>query len=206
MKIGIIGAGNVGSNLGRGWSARGHEVCFGVRTPQDPTTQALLSELGEQAQAGTIHEAAAFADVVVLAVPWHAVEAALRAAGDLSGKVLIDATNSFGPGGPDDTPSAAEAIAQLVPEANVVKAFNTIGAEHYLDPIFEGDVKATLFICGDDDAAKSVVNILATDLRFDVVDAGPLSNAALLESLARLWVTLARGSMGRDIAFRLLRG
>lgn len=205
MKIGIIGAGNVGSSLGRAWVARGHDICFGVRTPHDPPIQALLGELGERAQAGTVAEAAAFSDVVVLAVPWHAVEDAVRAAGDLNGKVLIDATNRFGPPGPDDAPSAAEALARLAPGANVVKAFNTIGAEHYQDPIFEGDAKATLFICGDDEPAKSVTNILATELRFDVVDAGPLSNAALLESLARLWVSLARGPLGRDIAFRLLR-
>src|SRR5438477_11731912 len=93
MQIGIIGAGNVGGTLGRAWAKKGHDICFGVRHPQDDKTRRLLQSIGPKAQAGTVAEAAAFGEVVVLATPWPATEAAIRAAGDLRGKTVIDCTN-----------------------------------------------------------------------------------------------------------------
>jgi predicted dinucleotide-binding enzyme len=122
--------------------------------------------------------------------------------GDWRGKILIDPTNRFGPSASGK--SAAEDLATLT-GARVVKAFNTIGAEHYLDPKFAGDA-ATMLVAGDDAEAKRVVSELATQIGFDVVDAGPLAAAVHLENLAGVWVHLAfRTPLGRDIAFRLLR-
>lgn len=203
MKIGIIGAGNIGGNLGKLWAAKGHEILFGVRDPQSSKTRAALAALGEKARAGSIAEAAAFGEVVVLAVPWAAVREAIRSAGDLGGKILIDATNRLTPPLPADGPSAAEDVARMANGARVFKSFNTLGAETLLDSQF-GSEHATTFVCGDDPHAKAVVMRLAADTGLDVVDAGPLSNAALVESLTRLWIQLSR-SMGRGIAFRLLR-
>src|SRR5207253_4942477 len=97
MKIGIIGAGNVGGTLGQAWVKKGHDVFFGVRHPQDDKTRQLVQSIGGKARAGTVAEAAAFGEVVVLATPWQAAEAAVRAAGDLSGKALIDCTNPLTP-------------------------------------------------------------------------------------------------------------
>ena len=82
MRIGIIGAGHVGGTLGQGWAKKGHQVCFGVRHPRDKKTQQLTHSIN--ARAGTVAEAAAFAEVIVLATRWQAAEAAIRAAGDLT--------------------------------------------------------------------------------------------------------------------------
>src|SRR6266568_4043560 len=97
MKIAIIGAGNVGSTLGRAWARKGHDICFGVRHPQDDKTRQLVQSLGGKPQARTVAEAAAFGQVVVLATPWQATEAAVRAAGDLRGKTVLDCTNPLKP-------------------------------------------------------------------------------------------------------------
>lgn len=209
MRIGIIGAGNVGGNLGKVWAGKGHEVMFGVRDPQSPKVRALVSGLGEPARAGSVKEAAAFGEVVALTTPWPATQEAIQAAGDLAGKILMDCTN---PVKPDltglslgQTTSAAEEIARWAPGARVVKAFNTIGAQQMLNPQF-GSQAASMFICGDDAAAKSVVARLTEESGFEVVDAGPLSNARLLEPLAMLWIYLAvKQGLGTEIAFKLLR-
>ena len=100
MNIAIIGAGNVGGALGGSWARAGHTIVYGVRDPRADKTQALLAATGAGARAVLVGEAARGAEVVALATPWDATQAALTAAGDLSGKVLIDCTNPlrFTPG------------------------------------------------------------------------------------------------------------
>ncbi|MFN7949375.1 MAG: NADPH-dependent F420 reductase [Blastocatellia bacterium] len=209
MKIAIIGAGNVGGNLGKVWAGKGHSVIFGVRDPNSPKVQALIAATGEHAQAASVAEAASSAEVVVLSTPWPATQEAIQAAGDLAGKIIIDCINPLQPDlsglSLGHTTSAAEEIARQAPGAKVVKAFNTTGAGNMLDPQY-GSLAADMFICGDDAAAKSTVAKLAGDAGFDVVDAGPLSNARLLEPLAMLWIDLAlKRGFGTNIAFKLLR-
>ena len=209
MKIGIIGAGNIGGTLGRAWAAKGHEVVFGVRDPRGPKVQELVKATGGKARAASPAEAAAHGEVVLLATPWAAAQAALRGAGDLTGKILIDATNPLRPDLSGltlgHTTSAAEEVARWAPGATVVKAFNTIGAQHMANPRF-GTQSASMLICGDDAAAKKAVLALAEVLGFDPVDAGPLTQARLLEPLAMLWISLAYAyGHGADIAFKLLR-
>lgn len=203
MKIAIIGAGMVGGALGGGWLGAGHEVVFGVRDPDGDKARAL------PAPAKTPRDAAEQAEVVVLATPWDAAEAALRSSGDLRGKVLLDATNPLRPQlaglthGHDS--SGAEQVAAWAPGARVVKVFNSTGFNNMADPAYpEGP--ATMFYCGDDDAARQTAHRLAQDLGFDPVDAGDLQQARLLEPLALLWISLAyRQGLGREIAFRLMR-
>ena len=209
MKIGIIGAGNIGGTLGRAWAAKGHEVVFGVRDPRGPKVQELVKATGGKARAASPAEAAAHGEVVLLATPWAAAQAALRGAGDLTGKILVDATNPLRPDLSGltlgHTTSAAEEVARWAPGAKVVKAFNTIGAQHIANPRF-GTQSASMLICGDDLAAKKTVLLLAESLGFDPVDAGPLRQARLLEPLAMLWISLAYAyGHGADIAFKLLR-
>lgn len=207
MKIAIVGAGSVGGTLGRGLAALGHAVTFAVRDPAADKVQRLLRE-GAGLAAATVAEAVGSAEVVVLATPWGAAQAALQAAGALNGKVLIDCTNPIGPGfslavGGDD--SGAEQVARWAPGARVCKAFNTTGAENMADPAF-GDARAFMPVCGDDDDARRTVMDLAAGLGFEAVDAGPLANARLLEPLAMLWIKLAlQLGQGRGIAFGLLR-
>ncbi len=203
MKIGIIGAGNVGGSLGTQWASRGHQIFFGVRNPQGPEMQELLAEIGSNARAGSVQEAAAFGAVVALAVHWDAMPSVLQQLRGLQGKIVIDCTNRMRPPEPGSAPTAGEEVARLLPGAVVVKAFNTIGAEHLNNPQF-GEQQASMFIVGDDPAAKRVVAQLAEDLGFDVVEAGPLRNAGLLETLTRIWIQLSR-QYGRGIAFKLLR-
>jgi len=208
VKIAIIGAGNVGGTLGKGWAKKGHEVFFGVRRPQDPEIQDLLKATGGGARAGFPAEAAAFSEVVVLATPWKATEAAVKSAGDLSGKILIDCTNPLKAdlSGLEigHTTSGGEQVAVWARGAKVFKAFNTTGSNIMAAPVIQG-IPTVMFVCGDDAAAKPRVLQLARDLGFNPVDAGPLKQARLLEPWALLWIYLAfNGSVGRDYGFALL--
>lgn len=202
MRIGILGTGNVGGTLGRGWAAAGHEVMFGSREPQGAKAQAAVSAAGATASAGTSQQAVSFGEVIAIALPWSAVEGVLSGITGWTGKVVIDAVNRFGPSASGR--SVAQDIAALAEGAHVVKAFNATGNNVMGNPHFGGQ-RADLFIAGDDAGAKTTVKALGETLGFEVVDVGPLANARLLESLAELWVSLARGGFGREIAFKLLR-
>ena len=210
MKIAVIGAGNVGGTLGKLWAGKGHEVAFGVRNPQDGKLASLVKSIGGKVRAMNVADAAAFGEVVVLATPWPAAEAAIRSAGNLAGKIVIDCTNPLAPDLSGlvigTTSSAAEEVARWAAGAKVVKAFNTTGAGNFASPRF-GAENASMFIAGDDAAAKKVVSALASELGFDVVDAGPLIAARWLEPLAMLWIHLAykQGLGPTSHAFKLLR-
>ena len=209
MKIGIIGAGNVGGTLGKAWTKKGHQILFGVPRPQDQKVQDLLRAAGPNARAGSPGEAAAFGEVIVFATPWPATEAAVRSAGNLAGKIVIDCTNPLTPdlSGLEigHTSSAAEKVAEWAKGAKVCKAFNTTGFNIMANPVING-IPTVMFVCGDDEAGKSVVMRLVSDVGFDVVDAGKLTQARLLEPWALLWISLAfKGTAGRDFGFALLR-
>ncbi|MES1245797.1 MAG: NADPH-dependent F420 reductase [Acidobacteriota bacterium] len=207
MRIGVIGIGMVGGTLGRRWAQEGHEVMFGVREPSSEKVGQLLAESGANARAGSVAEAAAFGEVVVLATPWTGTEDAIRKAGGLSGKVVLDCTNPLAPdlSGLVGDRSAAEQIASWAPGAKVVKIFNTTGFKNMDNPRF-GDDPVAMFYCGDDAGAKKTAAGLAEGLGFEPVDAGPLSEARSLEHLALLWIHLAyREKMGPGIAFKLIR-
>jgi hypothetical protein len=207
MKIGIIGAGDVGGTLGMRWRQKGHEIMFGVRNRQSQSVQKLI-QLDKNLEFGEIMETVAFGDVIVLAVPWTSIEETILKAGNLSNKILIDPTNPLTPdlkGLAMNNSSAAEKISNLAKSAKVVKAFNMIGAKALNNLIFDSQ-RADLFICGDDSHAKQIVRELAIDIGFDVIDVGPLVNARMLEYLALLWIELAfRQQLGPNIAFKLLR-
>lgn len=208
MKIAIIGTGNVGQALGTGWAQKGHAVIFGSRHPNEEKVRHILKVAGGNARAALPEAAAAEAEVVVLAVPGTAVLTTIPTLGDLSGKILVDATNPIAPGlqlAVGHTTSGAEQAAALAPSVRVVKAFNTTGAENMANPIYHGE-PITMFICGDEAAAKTVVTQLAQDLGFDVADVGGLDKARLLEPMALVWISLAMPQgMGRHIAFKLVR-
>lgn|SRR5215831_4778174 len=209
MRIGIIGAGNVGGALGKEWAAKSHQVAFGVRSPNDAKVQTLATATGNRARVVNVKDAVAEAEVVVLATPWIAAESALKEAGDLRGKVVVDTTNPLKADLSGlvlgHLTSAGEQVAGWAPGAKVVKAFNTIGAVHMADPRF-GTRRASMFLCGDDTGAKAMVAQLAGDLGFEPVDCGPLTQARLLEPLAMLWISMAYAyGAGPNIGFALLR-
>ncbi len=199
MKIGILGAGNIGGTLGKRLAAQGHEVVLGVRDPQSATAQAAQ---GADLRVVSIADAARFGTIVVVALPLDAAQQVLSTL-DLAGKIVIDTTNAFG-GPPAGYPSAGAAIAAWSPGAQVVKAFNATPWEALADPVYSGMAVET-YICGDDAQAKAVVAQLGRDIGFVVVDIGGLSNAVLTEHFARLWGTIAyQAGYGRNVAFKLL--
>lgn len=203
MKIGIIGAGNIGGSLGKVWSDKGHEVVFGVRDPNSDKTRKALAETGASAKAVGISEAADFGDVLVLALPWAAVKETIPLLGNVQGKILIDATNRIVSQAGDGA-SGAEDIAKWAEGAHVIKAFSTLGWEAIRNPIFSG-VAVTTFVCGDDAAAKETVLGLARETGLKAEDAGPLANVSALDSLAKLWIYMMRNGAGRDMAFTMIR-
>jgi hypothetical protein len=203
MKIAVIGAGNLGGTLGRRWHEAGYGVVFGVREPNGEKYRAL------PAPRATPADAAQSADVILLATPWPATQAALKSLGDLTGKILLDATNPLLPNLAGLThgheTSGGEQVAQWAPGARVVKAFNTTGTENMADPVYPSG-PLVLPYCGDDPEAKKVTHELAAALGFAPVDAGGLSQARLLEPFALLWISLAyRQGLGRDFGFLLER-
>lgn len=212
MKIGIIGAGNVGGTLGRILTKKNHDIVFGVRDTQSAKVQSLLESTAGKAQAASILEAATHGEVLILATPWNATQEAIASAGKLSGKIIIDATNpiEMTPAGLAAgltigyTTSAAEEIAKWAPGAPIVKAFNNIGASCFENLQF-GSQTATAFICGDDAGAKKTVTLIAQDIGFEVIDAGDLKQARLLEPLGMLWIDLAFSGMGQDFSINIVK-
>jgi NADPH-dependent F420 reductase len=186
--IALIGTGNVGAALGRRFAEQGHTVVYGSRNPADADVAELVRVTGHGAVALTPAAAAARSRVVVVAVPWTAAEDVVRGLGDLSGKIVVDPTNprvAAADGFADYPPlpdSNAERIARLAPNAAVVKAFSTLGAETMLDPtLANGPV--TIPLVGDDRAAKEVIGTLAREIGLEAVDVGPLRHARIIEGL-----------------------
>jgi hypothetical protein len=208
MKIAIIRTGNVGRALGTSWAKKGRQVIFGSRDPHSEKVHEALAAAGPNASAATITEAGAAAEMIVLAIPWNTMQAVVEALGDVGNKIIVDATNPIGPGfqlAVGTTTSGAEQVAGWAKSTRVVKAFNSTGWENMADPIYHGQ-PATMFICGDDAAAKTVVSGLAADLGFDVADTGPLSTARYLEPLAMVWIHLAMvQKQERQIAFKIVK-
>jgi NADPH-dependent F420 reductase len=209
MKIGIIGSGNVGGALGSRWAKLGHEVVFGTRNPESGDAQKLAARASGKTSAATLADAANDCEVLLLATPWPATQQIISGLGNLNGKILIDATNPLLPDlsglTHGATTSGAEQVAAWARGAQVVKAFNTVGANIMADPSFEGH-RPVMFYCGDDAEAKQVVKKLIDELVFEAIDAGPLIQARLLEPCAQLWISLAYAQgLGREFAFELLR-
>jgi len=189
-KIGILGNGHVGSALARGTERAGYEV------------KAVGSD--KKAQQDT----ARWADLVVLAIPFHAVDEVLGTVGDaLDGKTLVDVTNAVTPEmklAVGFTTSGAEEIQKKAPRARVAKAFNCVFAQH-MDTGRVGDQRLTAFVASDDARAKSETLELARNIGFDAVDAGPLESARLLEPLALLNMRLGfMLGMGTQIGIELV--
>lgn len=188
MKIGIIGAGNIGGTLGRLWVQAGHQVRFGVRDPS--RVLPLLDELGSGASAGSARAAAAYGEVVVYAGPYGAwPQVAAEILSTVQGKVIVDAANPFAARDGDAIVAAVAQMgcgagsytAQLLPGAHVVKAFNTIYWVDLRDKAFAPGTLLAMPIAGDDATALATVADLATDAGFDPIIVGGLDRSADLD-------------------------
>lgn len=191
MRIAIIGTGNVGLALAGSFIKAGHNVTLAARDA-DKTTQ-IASKVGAIA-ATTAKEAAAAADVVVLAIPFGEVESVAKSIASVTaGKVVIDATNplkaDFSGLATEGGPSGAERLAKLLPDAAVAKAFNTVLASLQANPNMYGTTLDALYAT-DDAHARKVMQELISSMGFRAVDAGPLAGARELEALAWLNIKL----------------
>ncbi len=191
MEIAIIGAGTVGTALAKAFTRAGHRVTITARDPEHARSAAQAT--GARAADSNV-EAAERSGVIVLAIPFDSVtEVAAELKDAAAGKPVIDVTNrmSFGAAGPqiDTTGSNAEELARLLPEASVVKAFNTALASVQADPTAKG-VRLDGLVAGDDEAAKATVLDLVGSVGFEPVDVGPLERARQLEGLAFLNIYL----------------
>lgn len=203
MKILVIGTGNMGSGFVKQLHAAGHQVRVAARQADKG---AGLAAQYPGVQAVQLDNAASEVDVVIVATGYPDAVAALRSVGSLAGKVVVDITNPLtadymGLTLGHDT-SAAEEIAKAVPDALVVKAFNTLFAQVLAAGAdFGSGQKASVFFAGDSDRAKQTVKTLAESMGFATIDAGGLKNARYLEPLAGLNVYLGYGAgLGTSIA------
>jgi 8-hydroxy-5-deazaflavin:NADPH oxidoreductase len=203
VNLGIIGAGSLGSALGERLAETGHSIMFGGGvSARDAASR-------QSARVGTNAEVVAFSDVVVLAVPFAAIDAALADAGPFAGRVLWSCVNALKPDytglavGFDN--SAAEEVARRAQGARVVSAvppFASAIASRQL--AYDHELEPSVFICGDDVGAKETVAGLVRDLGAHAVDAGPLQRARLVEPAMMLAVSLAYEGVPRDVGLRLL--
>ena len=196
MKISIIGAGKIGSTLGRKWAGAGHTVKFGVRDPMDTKYEDLHSI----AALASVSDAASFGEVILLALPGAAVPAFAAEHGQgLAGKIIIDATNNM---------RAVEInslaiLGENIPEGQLVRAFNTLGWENFAEPEIAG-VQIDLFFCSAP-SVRSAAERLISDVGLHPVYIGDIDTAAVLDSMTRLWFALAIDQgYGRQTAFKML--
>ena len=212
MKVGIVGAGVVAKVLAAGFITHGHEVTVGTRNT------AKLQEWATQnrrAGVGSFGDAAKFGEMVVLAVKGTAVSEALRAAGaaNIAGKPVIDVTNPIADARPENgvlkfvtslDESLMERIQREFPDAHFVKAFNSVGNARMANPAFtEG--KPTMFICGNDEAAKKTVTAILDQFGWDIADMGKAEAARAIEPLCILWCIPGMLRNEWTHAFKLLR-
>ncbi len=211
MRIGILGSGLMGGELGTIFVRAGHDVVFSYARSMQKLEK-LAREAKGKARAGTPAEAANNAHALLLAVHWSRVDDVLNQAGNLSGKVIVSCSLPMNAEDTDlvvaHTSSGAEELAKRVPKARVVSAFNTVPSE-VLFGVYEARRKAarpSLVYCGDDLRAKEVAVQLIRDAGFDPLDAGPLRIARYTEPFALLVAQLAyQGKGGAELAYRFER-
>jgi 8-hydroxy-5-deazaflavin:NADPH oxidoreductase len=194
MKIGIIGAGNIGTGLGKYWVQNKHELMLSYSRYENKLREAADS-VGKGTRIGSPAEAAVFGDVVLLATPYGVAADALKAAGSLDGKILFSCVNALKPDysgmAVGTTTSGAEELAKLAPKARFVEALPPFAEMlHSGSTNFGSDIQS-VFYCGDDAQAKDVVAGLLRETGVEPVDAGPLRNARYLEPAMMLLVQMA---------------
>lgn len=212
MKIGIIGSGIVGQTLALGFEKHGHEVMISSRTPENLTSWKTSSGFG--GKTGNFKESAAFGEILVLAVKGNAAEEAFRMSSmdNHEGKIVIDTTNPISDAPPvngvlsfftGSNTSLMEKLQQSFPHARFVKAFSCIGAPHMVDPEFTET--PSMFICGNDEAARKKVAEIVRQFGFEPEDMGTVEAARAIEPLCMLWCIPGMTGNSWNHAFRLIR-
>ena len=203
MNIAIIGSGNVGGALGQQWIKAGHTLLIGAQFPLSEKNLKLAAKIGEDRFA-FIENAVKQSEVILIATPPTAIFDVIEQMGNVSDKILIDATNSI-----MKYPEPYKTVYHCLVDktsADVVKCFNTTGFENMLNPVYKGE-GIDMFMAGDSELAKDIAVQLALDCGFEnCYDFGKSDKVELLEKFALSWINLAiMQGRGRDIAFRLVR-
>jgi predicted dinucleotide-binding enzyme len=203
--VAIIGTGDMGDSIGPRLAQKGFRVIYGSREPTQESVQELVSITGNNAMATTQKEAAQQAEIVILVVPWPAMEQVAQSLGKLEGKILIDVSipiRQAEDGYLESTvpTSSAQLIQGWNPGATVVKTL-LAGSNVIDDPMTLGG-RVTTFIAADDQNAKEVVARIVSDLGLEPLDAGPLRHAQEIEAWARLWFVpvLQKRKQGFELA------
>lgn len=214
-RVGVLGSGEVGRRLAAGFASRGHDVMIGSRDPGKRELREWLSGDGAGVAAGTFAETAEHGELLVLAVLGDVAEEVIADVGPdkFSGKIVIDAMNplDFSAGFPpklsiSGEDSLGERVQRALPEAKVVKAFNTIGNQYFVDPRFS-EGKPTMLIAGDDEDAKHTVGDVLADFGWpDPVDIGGIGGSRELEAICIAWVKVGGKRGSWDHGFKLLVG
>ena len=211
-KVGVLGSGDVGRALGKGFASHGHTVKLGSRTPESEKLRVWKKETKGEISTGYFADAAAFGEVIVFAPLGSAIDEVVQLAGptNLSGKIIIDTTNAldFSKGRPpglftglDD--SLGEKIQRMLPQSKVVKCFNTVPNSRMTSP---GDKTVEMLICGNDtEGKKQVVQILKEFGWAGAIDIGGIKEARWLEAFVPLWVRTATALNSWSAMFKVVR-
>jgi predicted dinucleotide-binding enzyme len=212
MKIGIIGSGDVAQSLGSGLVEAGHTVMLGTRDTDKKSLSSWRKKNDKKKSLGSTTEAAAYGELVILAVAWHAAEDILaQVRPELAGKVVIDVTNPlvFNEGEPPSlsvghTMSAGEIVQASLPDSHVIKTLNIVGHKHMAFPKYQEGLPI-MFVCGNNQSAKNATHDLLVDLGWeDTLDIGGIEKSRLLEPLCILWVEYGVARNTWDHAFAVL--
>jgi predicted dinucleotide-binding enzyme len=214
MKIGIIGSGDVGQALGKGFADLGREVKIGSREPESEKLQAWRKKAGGKTSTGTFEEAAKFGEVIVVATHGMSSEEALKSAkaGNFAGKVVIDVTNPLDLSGgmPPKlalgfSTSLGERIQAALPKAHVVKTLNIVNNKKMVNPRFE-EGEPDMLLCGNSDEAKKKVEKILRDFGWKyITDLGGIEQARIMEPMVLLWVLYGARNNIWTHAFKMLR-
>ena len=206
--VAVIGTGDMGNSLGPKFAKLGYRIVYGSRKPASEKVTELVARTGNGAAAATQIEAAQVADIIVLALPWPAMETVAKNLGQLDGKIIIDISLPWRQGDdgyPEITlpSSAGELIQDWNPHAKVVKTFATAGSNLIDDPLYAGG-PVTMPLASDHRDAKETVAKMVTALGFDPVDFGPLRMSRHIESLQLVWLipVVQRRATGWEFYFR----
>jgi 8-hydroxy-5-deazaflavin:NADPH oxidoreductase len=203
MKIAIIGAGNIGGTLAKGLARHNHQITLGLRHINSENAAPLM-DFSVNIKTASIAEAAAQSDVIIMAVPFSAVPDAAKMLGDVTGKIIIETTNPFGKI-IDGFSSSVTAIKKMTGTDDVVKCFNSIGAESLANPKFE-PFTADNFVAGSSTKAKEIAISLSKEMGFvNCFDLGGDEAVPIIENMAQLCMALAvNAKLGRRVAFKIL--
>jgi len=212
-KIGIIGSGQVGIALANGLTRHGYDIMVGTNDPEKYMD--IQSKTHSAMRIGSFEETAKFSDLLILAVKGAGAEEAVRRAGidNLKNKTILDTTNPIEEIAPTNgvlhyftslEESLMERLQKVAPEANFVKCFSCVGNAFMVDPKF-GDIKPSMFICGNDDDAKTRTRHLLDEIGWETEDMGKVEAARAIEPLCILWCIpgMIRGQWMH--AFKLLK-